>query len=270
MEYKRLIKFAAVILLIFFGIGLISYFISSNNIWNYRALHFIIFQDVLFIIFSILPAMGSIFGSERVAIFIFHWSMIGIHTINGIVLIWTGKGLVDQQYFVSVACLVFIGCIFSSCIAIMLTVAYWTSDFDSIFDDQFINMDSRSNSHRPQRLTEDFLGDFENINTLIFKKYMNLNNKCWPIWLGDYQDGDTLKILPNWYHTFHTEWIKNWFRNQLKCPFWRVNIKREDIEKDRNMDESEIIDKIKASESVIDQEGIFWNIYLLVKYSLIY
>ena len=111
--------------------------------------------------------MGNIFGPERVTIFIFHCSLIGLHTINGVVLIWTGKGLIDQQYFVSVACLVFIGCIFSSCIAIMLTVAYWTSDFDSIFDDQFISVDTRGTSQRPHRLTEDFLDDFENINTLI-------------------------------------------------------------------------------------------------------
>ena len=94
---------------------------------------------------------------------------------------------------------------------------------------------------------------------------MSLNNKCCPIWLGDYQEGDVLKILPNWYHTFHTEWIKNWFRNQLKWPFCRINIKREDIEKDRSMTESELIDKIKCWESVNDIEGIEFNLKIITK-----
>ena len=207
MEFRKLTYFVLWELCIFILVGVISYLIWPANTWNFRALHFIIFQDVMFIIFSILPAMGSILENERVPVFITHWALIGIHSTNGVILIITGKGMIDQQYFVSVACLVFIGSIFTICVTIILIIAYFTGDVEAIFDEQFLNIDNSSHTHYVHRLNEDFMDDFENINSLIFKKYMNLNNKCCPICLGDYQEGDAMKILPTWYHTFHSECI---------------------------------------------------------------
>mmetsp|Transcript_2898 Transcript_2898/g.3574 ORF Transcript_2898/g.3574 Transcript_2898/m.3574 type:complete len:101 (+) Transcript_2898:339-641(+) len=100
----------------------------------------------------------------------------------------------------------------------MIIIAYWTGNFESVFDEQFLNIDDNA-VRRAHRLYDDHMEDFEDINTLIYKKYLNMNNKCCPICLGDYNEGDLLKILPSCYHTFHSECIKNWFRNQLRCPF---------------------------------------------------
>jgi hypothetical protein len=160
----------------------------------------------------------------------------------------TGKEEIDPQFFVSVAWLVFIGWIFSIWVAIMLIIAYWSGDFEAIFDEQFLNIDGAAN-RRVRRLDEDFMEDFENINTLIYKKYISLNDNSCPICLCDYQEGDVLKILPGCYHTFHNEWIKHWFKNQLKCPFCREDITHDQIEKDKDMTEEELIKKIKCSES---------------------
>lgn len=192
--------------------------------------------------------MGNIFMSERIKIFNFHWAVIALHTLNGVILVVTGKEQIDPQFFVSVAWLVFIGCIFSIWVAIMLIIAYWSGDFEAIFDEQFLNIDGTAN-RRVRRLDEDFMEDFENINMLIYKKYISLNDNSCPICLCDYQEGDVLKILPGWYHTFHKECIKHWFKNQLKCPFCREDITHEQIEKDKDMTEEELIKKIKCSES---------------------
>lgn len=97
----------------------------------------------------------------------------------------------------------------------MLMIAYCSGDFEAIFDEQFLNIDGTAN-RRVRRLDEDFMDDFNNINTLIYKKYIHLNEKCCPICLCDYQEEDVLKILPGCYHTFHQECIKHWFKNQLK------------------------------------------------------
>lgn len=235
MAYKKLLLFVLIECFLFFSFGTLAMCIG-DEIWNIRALHFIIFQDWLFIIFSILPALGHIFLSERVQIFNFHCSVIALHTMNGIVLVITGKENIDPQFFVSVACLVFIGCIFTVCVAIMLIIAYCSGDFEAIFDEQFLNIDG--NPRRAvRRLDEDFMEDFENINTLIYQKYIHLNNNSCPICLCDYQEQEVLKILPGWYHTFHKECIQHWFKNQLKCPFCRVDITREQIDKDKDMTE---------------------------------
>ena len=148
--------------------------------------------------------MGHYFSHERVKIFLFHCTVIAGHTVNGIILIATGKEKIDNQFFVSVACLVFIGVIFSICIGIMLGVAYWSGDFEVIFDEQFLNIDG-SAARRVHRLDEDFMGDFENINMLIYKKYMCLKDKSCPICLCEYQEEESIKILPGCYHTFHLD-----------------------------------------------------------------
>lgn len=120
--------------------------------------------------------------------------MIALHTINGIVLVVTGRDEVDQQFFVSVACLVFIGCIFTICVAIMLAIAYFSGDFEAIFDEQFLNIEGSNIGRR--RLDENFMEEFNNINSIIFKKYMVLKEKMCPICLCEYNEDDSIKILP--------------------------------------------------------------------------
>lgn len=71
MEYCKLIYFILIELILFLSFGVLAYCIGET-FWNVRALHFIIFQDCLFIIFSVLPAMGQVFNNERIRIFNFH------------------------------------------------------------------------------------------------------------------------------------------------------------------------------------------------------
>jgi hypothetical protein len=86
----------------------------------------------------------------------------------------------------------------------MLVIAYCSGDFESIFDEQFLNIDG-SATRNVRRLDENFMEDFEDINALIYKKYMSLRDKACPICLCEYQDEDVIKILPGCYHTFHYE-----------------------------------------------------------------
>jgi len=56
----------------------------------------------------------------------------------------------------------------------MLSIAYFSGDFEAIFDEQFLNIEG---SNHEARLDENFMEEFENINTVIYKKYMNLKEK---------------------------------------------------------------------------------------------
>lgn len=59
----------------------------------------------------------------------------------------------------------------------MLVIAYCSGDFESIFDEQFLNIDG-SATRNVRRLDENFMEDFEDINALIYKKYMCLRDKA--------------------------------------------------------------------------------------------
>jgi hypothetical protein len=88
---------------------------------------------------------------------------------------------------------------------------------------------------------------FEDIPTIIYQPFSNIKSKNWAIWLMDYDDQDSIKVLPIWFHTFHTEWIRLWFANNSTCPFCRRVFTRGDIDNWKDMNEDEIYRWIEAS-----------------------
>ena len=50
---------------------------------------------------------------------------------------------------------------------------------------------------------------------------------CW----NDFENNESVKILPKWAHIFHEDCIEKWIlkarHNNICCPVWRVNIKEE-------------------------------------------
>ncbi|KAH7435833.1 hypothetical protein KP509_06G080900 [Ceratopteris richardii] len=47
------------------------------------------------------------------------------------------------------------------------------------------------------------------------------NESCCPICLGDYNEGETLRLLPDCGHSFHVQCIDCWLRLHVSCPLCR-------------------------------------------------
>ncbi|KAI4306849.1 hypothetical protein L6164_030093 [Bauhinia variegata] len=45
------------------------------------------------------------------------------------------------------------------------------------------------------------------------------------ICLGEFKDGDKLKVLPGCDHSFHSECVDKWLVNQSSCPLCRASLK---------------------------------------------
>lgn len=88
---------------------------------------------------------------------------------------------------------------------------------------------------------------FDNIPVIIYQPFSNLKNKTCAIWLMDYEQEDSIKVMPIWFHTYHSEWIRLWFNNNSTWPFWRKEFTKEDIDKCKDMSEDELYRWIQAS-----------------------
>jgi len=102
------------------------------------------------------------------------------------------------------------------------------TDFESMNDqeiyDYFTNLDLELNKKPLDKQTVDSLPDvkFHKKNT----GDLDLNsheNKCM-ICQCEYEEGESLKTL-TCFHKFHSECIKEWFKNQNFCPICRTVIK---------------------------------------------
>jgi CRISPR/Cas system-associated protein Cas10 (large subunit of type III CRISPR-Cas system) len=49
------------------------------------------------------------------------------------------------------------------------------------------------------------------------------NNEC-AVCLGEFQEGEWLKHLPNCCHVFHTACIDTWFQSHTNCPLCRSHV----------------------------------------------
>lgn len=51
-----------------------------------------------------------------------------------------------------------------------------------------------------------------------------VNTSC-PISMEDFNDNDTVTVIRHCGHTFHTEYLMNWFRTNCRCPVCRYDIR---------------------------------------------
>jgi len=58
-----------------------------------------------------------------------------------------------------------------------------------------VNTEGQENN-RIRRLNSGFMKEFEDINTILYKKYIILKDNSCPICLGEYQEDEIIKILP--------------------------------------------------------------------------
>jgi len=88
---------------------------------------------------------------------------------------------------------------------------------------------------------------FDDIPVIIYQAFTDLKSKNCAICLMDYEQDDSIKVLPIWFHTFHSEWIRLWFSDNSTCPFWRRVFTQEDIANSKDMSEDQIYRWIQAS-----------------------
>ncbi|CAI2387522.1 unnamed protein product [Moneuplotes crassus] len=89
---------------------------------------------------------------------------------------------------------------------------------------------------------------FNKIPCVIYQPFMKMKAKECAICLSNYEQDETIKIIPGCYHTFHSECIRVWFEANSTCPFCRRDITREQIEEFERIPEEEICKSIQAKD----------------------
>ena len=87
---------------------------------------------------------------------------------------------------------------------------------------------------------------FDHLPSIIYNKYLDISSNTWCIWLCEYEDGDVLKVLPDWFHHFHLSCIKQWFSTRKWWPIDKKRVTREAIQAARSLNtEQKLFAKIK-------------------------
>ncbi|KAK1418826.1 hypothetical protein QVD17_27973 [Tagetes erecta] len=75
-------------------------------------------------------------------------------------------------------------------------------------------------SHEPTGLHESVI---RSIPIFQFQKLRHSHNEC-GVCLGEFQDDEKLRIIPNCAHAFHIDCIDVWLQNNPNCPLCRNSI----------------------------------------------
>lgn len=223
---------------------------------NVHAMQYILEQDLLFIMFSLLPVLSILPVYERNMIFVIHVAVISFHSSIGVYLLLFWKGLLDAKYYIGVLILTSVGYLFVILLGFTIYYGGFGNNFSLLFEEENDLFEFLRAQRNQNIMDSNFNDAFDKIKTVIYEPYLVLKNKTWPICLIEYIKKDVIKIMPNCYHTFHVQWIEHWFRTNLNWPFWRQVITRERIDMMQDHSDSSILKKIVASRQT-SREGTF-------------
>jgi hypothetical protein len=65
----------------------------------------------------------------------------------------------------------------------------------------------------------------QSTTSLIYSNHLQLTNTNCPITLEEFQEGDNLRQIRHCGHTFREHAIQNWFRQNVRCPVCRYDIR---------------------------------------------
>lgn len=255
MNYKYWLTYFLIIAL-FYGVLWMIALASWREPENVHAMHYILEQDLLFIMFSLLPVLTILPINDRNMIFMIHVSAIFVHSWMGVYILLFEQDTIDHKYYIGVIILTSVGYLFVLLLGLTIYYGGFGSNFTLLFDEELEVIDFLRSQRTHNVMDSNFNDAFNKIHTVIYEPYLILKNKTCPICLVEYNKKDVIKILPNWYHTFHMACIESWFRTNLNWPFWRQVITREEIDKMERHNDSSIIRKIIASREA-SREGTF-------------
>ncbi|CAI2371292.1 unnamed protein product [Moneuplotes crassus] len=247
MRYKHMALYLLILCTLYALIWYVSDS-SSEGQDNAYAMKYILEQDLLFIMFSLLPILTILPADEKNMVFIIHISVILLHSLVGIFMLIFQSRELEMKYIVGIIILTSIGLIF---VALIVITAYWGGtgvNFGALFEEEVEPTIFFSGFHihyRQEMPNADFHDTFDQINSVIYEPYMSLKNKICPICLSEYESKEVIKVMPECYHTFHNSCIENWLRNDLSCPFCRHKITRQGIENTNNHRYNSILKKIQ-------------------------
>ena len=92
-------------------------------------------------------------------------------------------------------------------------------------------------------------GKYRKIEEVVKEK-----QEMWSIWLEPYKEEDDVHLTNEWTHLFHSDWLNQWYRNSCKnkdfqCPFWRTINSANFKQKDKFINENDILQTNSGVES---------------------
>jgi len=161
-------------------------------------MHYILSQDLLFIMFSLLPLLSVLPVEERNMLFKAHISVICIHSTYGLYMLIFEVNQLEMRYYIGILILTSVGYLFVFLLGFTMYYGGFGNNFSLLFeeDDEIIRVvQEQRNQHNV--MDSNFYDAFDKIHTVIYEPYLVLKNKTCPICLIEYKKNDAIKIMPN-------------------------------------------------------------------------
>lgn len=160
-------------------------------------MHYILVQDLLFIMFSLLPVLTILPMDERNLIFMVNVAGIMIHSTVGVYIMIFQHHSIESKYFIGVLILTSVGYLFVVLLGITIYYGGFGSNFSLLFDDEVEIFQMARSQQNHNAMDSQFYDAFDKIHTVIYEPYLMMKNKTCPICLIEYAKKDVIKILPN-------------------------------------------------------------------------
>ncbi len=113
--------------------------------------------------------------------------------------------------------------------------AYWWKRTPDPTTEEFKMVHPESPEGR-RSLEKQYENTIRSLPTIIYQTYHDLKTQEWNICEEKFSHGESLKVFPKWYHIFHHEWIKEWYKKKQSWPIDSKYIIEGDIDKMENIE----------------------------------
>jgi len=147
---------------------------EPNNIY---AMHFILEQDLLFIMFSLLPVLTILPIDDRNMIFVTHVCTISLHSTYGVYILIFLKNTIESKYFVGVLILTSVGYLFVILLGLTIYYGGFGHNFSLLFEEELNPVEIMRQHRNTNAMDSNFNDAFDKIHTVIYEPYLSLKNR---------------------------------------------------------------------------------------------
>lgn len=137
-------------------------------------MHYILAQDLLFIMFSLLPVLTVLPAHERNMIFMVHVGTISVHSTIGIYILIFERYSIDAKYFVGVLILTAVGYLFVILLGLTIYYGGFGTNFSLLFEEDIELFEIIRERRTQNAMDSNFYDAFNKIHTVIYEPYLML------------------------------------------------------------------------------------------------